>query len=135
MPKALLIGQAPKAALGFDYSSEPPYDTVLIGSLSAHSLLFPEKEILSALLEGIPVYVWKSGMEHRRCGGTFSPALYEKCICAEREWRSWGVTFLQAAPKPPLITGAKAAWLAKSGKHPADARLTPLARDILGGKA
>lgn len=135
MPKALLIGQAPEEELGFEYSKEAPYDAVLLGSLSVHSLLSPEDEILSALLEGIPVYVWRNGMEHRRLGGTFSPALYEKCISAEREWRSWGVTFLHAAPKPPLITGVKAAKLKESGKYPAAARLTPLARDILGGKA
>lgn len=135
MQKARLIGHAPEEELGFEYSAEAPYDAVLIGSLSVHSLLYPENELLSALLEGIPVYVWRNGMEHRRLGGTFSPALYEKCISAEREWRSWGITFLQAAPKPPLITGAKAAKLKESGTHPAAARLTPLAWDILGGKS
>ena len=34
MTKALLIGQEPLAALGFSYVREPPYDAVVIGSLT-----------------------------------------------------------------------------------------------------
>ena len=32
--RALLIGREPAAALGWSYVTEPPYDAVVIGSLS-----------------------------------------------------------------------------------------------------
>ena len=39
MTDALLIGQEPKADLGFSYVTQPPYDVVVIGSLTLGQLL------------------------------------------------------------------------------------------------
>ena len=49
MTRALLIGKEPGAELGFRYVSEPPYDAVMIGSLSIARLLrFGEERVLEA---------------------------------------------------------------------------------------
>ena len=57
--KALLIGKEPAAALGYEYVRQPPYDAVVIGSLSLNRLLrFREEEVLSALAEGNSVYLY-----------------------------------------------------------------------------
>lgn len=134
MPDALLLGDAPELPLGFSYVHAPPYDAVVIGSASAAALLgcsFPEA--LGALLAGCPVYIWQPGLEHRRLGVEASPALYARCLAAERELAQWGAIVLRAAPKAPLITAAQASRMKKSGILPHTARMTPLARDILGG--
>ena len=39
MTRALLIGREPGAELGFDYVQEPPYEAVVIGSLTLGQLL------------------------------------------------------------------------------------------------
>ena len=39
MTRALLIGREPGAELGYDYVSEPPYEAVVIGSLTLGQLL------------------------------------------------------------------------------------------------
>ncbi len=136
MPKALLLGREPERSFGFSYVTEPPYDVVVIGSLSIAQLLqFAFPEALRALMEGFPVYVWQPGLEHRRCGARYSPALYARCLALERELSQWGMVFLQSAPKPPLITSVQAQRLIETGTAPMSNRLTPLARDILGGKA
>ena len=58
MTRALLIGKEPAAELGYDYVAEPPYDAVVIGSLTLSRLLrFREERVLSALAEGKPVYL------------------------------------------------------------------------------
>lgn len=131
---ALLIGCEPEISLGLTYTAVPPYDEVMVGSLSIGDLLyFRCPEALTALMEGIPVYIWKPGMEHRQLGQQFSPRLYAQCLRAERELRDWGAYFISEAPKPPLITGAQAHALRRAGKPPYSGRMTPLAWDILGG--
>ena len=56
MTRALLIGKEPAAELGYSYVTEPPYDAVVIGSLTLSQLLrFREERVLSALAEGKPV--------------------------------------------------------------------------------
>lgn len=133
---ALLIGREPEMPLGFLYTGASPYDAVLIGSLSIGDLFyFRCPEALTALMEGIPVYIWKPGLEHRRLGSQFSPKLYERCLHAERELRDWGAYFISEAPRPHLITGVQAYALRRAGKPPESGRMTPLARDILGGNA
>lgn len=131
---ALLIGREPEMPLGLTYTAAAPYDVVMIGSMSMGQLLhFGIPEALTALMEGLPVYIWLSGLEHRRLGGQLNPKLYAACLSAERELRDWGVEFISQAPKPPLITAAWAASMQKAGKCPNSERMTPLARDILGG--
>ena len=50
MTRALLIGKEPAAELGYDFVTEPPYDAVVIGSLTLSQLLrFREEQVLSAL--------------------------------------------------------------------------------------
>ena len=53
MNRALLVGQEPAAALGYTYVTEPPYEAVVIGSLSLSGLLgFCDEKTLCALAEG-----------------------------------------------------------------------------------
>ena len=55
--RALLIGEAP-AALEYDYVTEPPYEAVVIGSLTIGALLrFREERVLAALGDGKTVYL------------------------------------------------------------------------------
>ena len=57
--RALLIGREPAAALGWSYVTEPPYDAVVIGSLSLGALLrFREEAVLEALAQGKSVYLY-----------------------------------------------------------------------------
>ena len=52
--RALLMGREPGAELGYRYVSEPPYDAVVIGSLSLGQLLsFREERVLEALALGM----------------------------------------------------------------------------------
>ena len=39
MTRALLVGKEPGAELGYGYVTEPPYDVVVIGSLTLSQLL------------------------------------------------------------------------------------------------
>ena len=131
---ALLIGREPEMPLGLTYTAAAPYGAVMIGSMSMGQLLhFGVPEALTALIEGLPVYFWLPGLEHRRLGGQLNPKLYAACLAAERELRDWGAEFISNAPKPPLITAARAIILHNKGNCPNSERMTPLARDILGG--
>ena len=59
MTRALLIGREPDQMLGFQYVKEPPYEAVVLGSLSLSQLLrFREERVLSALAEGKSVYLY-----------------------------------------------------------------------------
>ena len=52
--RALLIGTQPP--LGYEYVTQPPYDAVVIGSLTLGQLLrFREERVLEALANGMPV--------------------------------------------------------------------------------
>lgn len=135
MPDALLIGKRPDIPLGFSYVEALPYEAVVIGSLRVSQLLqFDYPDALRALLEGIPVYLWLPGLEHRQLGPDYAPELYAACRSKERTLSQWGMHLILDVPNPPLIT----AKIAKSCRSrgtlpPTGARLTPLARDILGG--
>ncbi len=135
MPDTLLIGNEPETPLGFSYVEVPPYDVVMIGSLRISELLrFDYPEALRALLEGIPVYLWLPGLEHRQLGPDYAPTLYAACLSAERMLSQWGMHLIQDVPKPLLITAKDAKNCRIRGQMPpTGARLTPLARDILGG--
>ena len=129
--RALLIGREPAAALGWSYVTEPPYDAVVIGSLTLSQLLgFREERVLSALAEGKPVYLYTPGLpeapKNRMLAGSLASA--------QRELKNWGVLFTDGGRKR-LITAEEARLLLAQGKRPGqDAVLTPLAKEIMEGK-
>ena len=130
MTKALLIGQEPLAALGFLYVREPPYDAVVIGSLTLGELLrFREERVLAALAEGKTVYLYTPGLP----GSPRNRALSGSLSAAQRELKNWGVLFTDGGRKR-LITAEEAKQLRASGQSPGPgAVLTPLAKEILEG--
>ena len=131
MTKALLIGQEPLAALGFLYVREPPYDAVVIGSLTLGELLrFREERVLAALAEGKTVYLYTPGLPESPRNRALSGSL----SAAQRELKNWGVLFTDGGRKR-LITAEEAKQLRASGQSPGPgAVLTPLAKEILEGK-
>ena len=130
MTKALLIGQEPLAALGFLYVREPPYDAVVIGSLTLGELLrFREERVLAALAEGKTVYLYTPGLPESPRNRALSGSL----SAAQRELKNWGVLFTDGGRKR-LITAEEARALRSRGAHPGPgAVLTPLAKEILEG--
>lgn len=127
---ALLIGKEPGVPLGFTYVREPPYDVVVIGSLTLGELLrFREERVLAALAEGKTVYLYTPGLpespKNRALSGSLS--------AAQRELKNWGVLFTDGGRKR-LITAEEAKQLRASGQSPGPgAVLTPLAKEILEG--
>lgn len=88
--RALLIGREPAAALGWSYVTEPPYDAVVIGSLSLGSLLrFREEAVLEALAQGKSVYLYTPGLPE----SPKNRALAASLTAAQRELKNWGVLF------------------------------------------
>ena len=130
MMRALLIGNMPPAELGVSYVTEPPFDAVVIGSLGISDLLrFAKAEVLEALAEGKPVYLYTPGLPE--CPK--NRALAASLASAQRELKNWGVIFTDGGRKR-LITAQEAKMLRISGQRPAkDAVMTPLAREILEG--
>lgn len=126
--KALLIGQEPGNELGFSYTREPPYDGVVIGSLTLSQLLrFREEPVLAALAEGKPVYLYTPGLPQAGKNRALSASL----TAAQRELKNWGVLFTDGGRKR-LVTAEEARLLRSSGRQPGPgAVLTPLAREIL----
>lgn len=132
-PEALLLGRAPGVDLGWRYVAEPPYQAVLIGSLSAAELLrFPDEACAEALLSGLPVLVWEEGLDYRRYSRTANRALWSKLLSAERQLKQLGVRFL-GLPGSQLLTAQEVRRRMRDGL-PIQGRLTPLAKDILEGK-
>ena len=130
MTRALLIGNAPEAALGYVYVQEPPYDAVVIGSLTLGQLLcFREERVLSALAEGKTVVLYTPGLPEV----PGNRALAAKLASVRRELKSWGVVFADGSRRH-LVTAQEAKVMRREGKRPgAGAVLTPLAREILEG--
>lgn len=133
---ALLLGRRPHADLGWSYVLSGEFDAVMIGSLSAAQLLqFPDDASAEALLLGKPVYLWEDGLDYRRHARTANRALWSRLLAAERQARQLGVQFLSNAGSP-LLTAPEMRRLLAAGRIPsADSRMTPLARDILEGRA
>ena len=129
MTRALLIGSEPGADLGYAYVAEPPYEAVVMGSLTIGQLLrFREERVLSALAEGKSVYLYTPGLPEVR-----NRALAAALASAQRELKSWGVIFTDGGRRR-LITAEEARELKRMGRMPGPgAVLTPLAREILGG--
>ena len=130
MTKALLIGQEPLVPLGLSYVREPPYDAVVIGSLTLGELLrFREERVLAALAEGKTVYLYTPGLPESPRNRALSGSL----SAAQRELKNWGVLFTDGGRKR-LITAQEAKQLRASGQSPGPgAVLTPLAKEILEG--
>lgn len=130
MIRALLIGGEPGAELGFSYVAQPPYEAVVIGSLSLAQLLrFREERVLAALAEGMAVYLYTPGLPE----APKNRALAASLASSQRELKNWGVIFTDGGRKR-LITAEEARALRQAGKRPGkDAVMTPLAREILEG--
>ena len=128
---ALLIGNAPGCNLGYTYITEQPYDAVVVGSLTLSQLLcFSSEPVLSALAEGKPVIIYEPGLPE--CKG--NRALAATLSSRRRELKSWGAVFTDGGQKK-LITAQQARKMALAGQAPPPgAVLTPMAKDILGGK-
>ena len=130
MTQALLIGSQPDYPLGYSYVLSPPYDAVVIGSLSIGQLLrFRDERVLDALAQGMQVVLYVPGLPKVPKNRGLSAAL----ASAQRELKSWGVVFTDGAQKR-LITAQEAKNLKAAGKLPGPgAVLTPLAKEILEG--
>ena len=126
--KALLIGKEPPAELGCCYVQEGEYVGVVIGSLTLSQLLrFREEQVLQALAEGKPVYLYTPGLPE----APKNRALAGSLASAQRELKSWGVVFTDGGRKR-LVTAQEARDLLAQGKRPVPgAVLTPLAKEIL----
>lgn len=129
MKRALLIGTAP-SELEFAYVSEPPYDAVVIGSLTLGQLLhISDERILIALAQGMNVYLYTPGLPP--CPK--NRALAASLATAQRELKGWGVLFTDGSRRH-LVTAEEAKLLRSTGRSPAPgAVLTPLAKEILNG--
>ena len=130
MTRALLIGGEPGIQLGYQYVREAPFDAVVIGSLSLSELLrFRNEQVLTALAEGKPVYLYTPGLPE----AGKNRALAGSLTAAQRELKNWGVLFTDGGRKK-LITAEEARALRNSGRQPSPgAVLTPLAREIMEG--
>lgn len=128
MTRALLVGNAPMAALPYTYVQEQPYDAVVIGSLTlSQALSLREERVLQALAEGKPVVLYTPGLPTAPGNRALSASL----AAARREMKSWGIVFTDGAQKK-LITAQEARAMKAAGKYPGPgAVLTPLAKEIL----
>ena len=126
--RALLIGQNPLVELGYSLAKEPPYDAVVIGSLTlGQTLHFSCEEVLSALAEGKPVICYTPGFPQAPKNRALAAALASR----KREMKNWGIVFTDGEQKK-LITAALAQQMLQQGKRPGPgAVLTPLAKEIL----
>lgn len=128
---ALLIGAEPACHLGYTYVQKPPYEGVVIGSLTLGELLcFREDAVLEALAEGKPVVLYTPGLPQAK-----NRSLSASVASSRRQLKNWGVVFTDGSPKR-LITAKEAQRLRELGQMPGHgAMLTPLAREILEGKS
>ena len=130
MNRAYLVGKTPPLPLGYEYGDTAPYDAVVIGSLTLRQLLrFEDETVLSALAEGIPVFLYTPGLPQAPKNRSLAGSL----AAAQRELKNWGVVFTDGGRKR-LVTAEEARILRERGAVPDPcAVLTPLAKEILGG--
>ena len=126
--RALLIGQDPGCDLGFTYESAPPYDAVVIGSLTlGQALCFSHEQALSALAEGKSVVCYAPGFPQAPKNRALGAAL----ASSRRNMKTLGIVFTDGGQKR-LITAQEAREMKLAGRRPAPgAVLTPLAKEIL----
>lgn len=130
MRRALLIGTEPPIDLGCEYGAAEPYDQIVIGSLTLSQLLcFRDERVLTALAQGMPVYLYTPGLPE----SPKNRALAGSLATAQRELKNWGILFTDGGRKR-LVTAQEARLLRQSGRCPGPgAVLTPLAKEILEG--
>ena len=128
--RGLLIGSAPPCDLGYTYESAPPYDGVVIGSLTlGQALCFGNEQVLAALAEGKSVICYAPGFPQSPKNRALAAAL----ASSRRNMKSWGIVFTDGAQKR-LITAQEARALRQAGKSPAPGSVfTPLAREVWEG--
>ena len=127
---ALLLGTEPGCSLGYRYVSQPPYDAVVVGSMSLSEQLFPGQVLLEALAAGKPVILYTPGLQNAPGNRGLSATLAAR----RRELKNWGVVFTDGAQRK-LITAQQAKQMRETGTMPGPgAVLTPLAKEILEGK-
>lgn len=127
MSRALLIGSEPSVCLGYTYVSAPPFDAVVIGSLTlCQALRFSDEQVLEALAQGKPVVLYVPGLPEV----PKNRALAASLAASRRELKTWGVIFTDGGQKK-LITAQQARIMRQQGLKPAPgAVLTPLAKEI-----
>jgi len=125
MRSLLIVKQPP---LGYSFVTEPPYESVVIGSLELGQLLrFSDERVLQALAQGMPVVLYTPGLPDAPKNRALAAAL----ASARRELKNWGVVFSDGAVRH-VITAQQARELRARGERPAPgAVLTPLAKEIL----
>ena len=130
--RALLIGKTPDFDHNYNYVNEKPYEAVVLGKLSAAQLLhMPDDAVCEALLEEIPVYLWRPQTWHdcKKARG-----LCRELLNAEQRLLRMGVVPMERTQK--LLTAKDARRMLQQGERPADGcRMTPLAKDILEGRS
>ena len=128
--KALLIGREPDCDLGYSYVTQPPYDAVVIGSLTFSQLLqFSQESALEALAQGKSVLLYTPGLPE----APKNRAMAASIAGARRQLKNWGVVFSDGQHRH-LITAQEARAMKLSGRSPGPgAVLTPLAKEILEG--
>ena len=126
--RAWLLGREPTRDLGYTYVKEPPFDAVVIGSLTlSQALRFSEETALQALAEGKPVVLYTPGFPESPKNRALAAAL----ASCRRELKNWGILFTDGCQKK-LITAQEAKAMRQAGKLPGPgAVLTPLAKEIL----
>ena len=126
--RARLIGAEPPCDLGYTYTDTPPYDAIVIGSLSlGEALYFNHEEALQFLAEGKSVICYAPGFPQSPKNRSWGAAL----ASSRRNMKNLGIVFTDGAQKR-LITAEEARALKLSGKRPPPgAVLTPLAKEIL----
>lgn len=126
--RALLIGQKPERDLGFSYENAPPFDAVVIGSLTlGQALVFANEQALLALAEGKQVVCYEPGFPVSPGNRALATAL----ASAKRNMKNLGIVFTDGNQKR-LITADTAREMKCKGLQPAPgAVLTPLAKEIL----
>ena len=126
--RALLIGQEPLLGTGYTYVQQPPYDAVVIGSLTLSELMScSRQEVLQALAQGMPVVLYTPGLPQVPHNRPLAATLASR----QRELKSWGVVFTDGGRKR-LITAQEAKSMRAAGTRPGPgAVLTPLAKEIL----
>ena len=128
--KALLIGENPCCDLGFVYDAVPPYDAVVIGSLSlGQALYFSNEQALLALSEGKSVICYAPGFPQAPKNRALGAAL----AASRRNMKNMGIVFTDGGQKR-LVTAQEARALRQAGRQPAPGSvLTPLAKEVLEG--
>ena len=126
--RALLIGQKPDRDLGVSYEAAPPFDAVVIGSLTlGQALIFANEQALLALAEGKRVICYEPGFPTAPGSRPLSTAL----ASAKRNMKNLGIVFTDGQQKR-LITAQVAQEMKRKGQRPAPgAVLTPLAKEVL----